>query len=111
MDAAGNNFDGYSIRYAGELLQRRAEGNKILFVISDGQPACYKYRGSEGIADTIDAIKQVRKFSTVFGIAGGRSCGPELLQKMYGKDFIFVQDENLLTNMLCKKLTKVLSKR
>ena len=111
MNASGNNFDGYSIRYAGELLKRRSENNKILFVISDGQPSCRKYRGSNGIADTIDAIKQVRKFSTVFGIAVGYSCGPVMLQKMYGRDFIFVENEALLTNMLCKKLTKVLAKK
>lgn len=111
MDAHGNNFDGYSIRYAGEVLKKRQEDNKILFVISDGQPACSKYSSSAGIQDTIDAIKGVRKFSTCFGIAVGRSCGPELLQSMYGKDFIFVEDERLLSNMLCKKLTKVLSKK
>lgn len=111
MYAADNNFDGYSIRYAAELLKKRQEDNKILFVISDGQPACHSYSGSVGIADTIDAIKTARKQMTVFGIAVGRSCGPELLQKMYGKDFIYVEDEKLLTNMLCKKLTKVIAKK
>ena len=108
MRAYGNNFDGYSIRYAGEVLKKRQEDNKILFVISDGQPACSSYRGSAGISDTIDAIKSVRKTATVFGIAVGRSCGPELLQSMYGKDFIFVEDEKLLINMLGKKLIKML---
>lgn len=111
MHATGNNFDGYSIRYAAELLKKRSENNKILFVISDGHPACSSYSSSAGIRDTIDAIKMSRKQMTVFGIAVGRSCGPQLLQSMYGKDFIFVEDEKLLTNMLCKKLTKVLSKK
>ncbi|MBP3782676.1 MAG: VWA domain-containing protein [Butyrivibrio sp.] len=111
MYAADNNFDGYSIRYAAELLKTRQEDNKILFVISDGQPACYSYDGRTGIADTIDAIKVARKQMTVFGIAVGRSCGPTLLQQMYGKDFIFVEDERLLTNMLCKKLAKVIAKK
>ncbi|MCR5670686.1 MAG: VWA domain-containing protein [Butyrivibrio sp.] len=111
MYAHGNNFDGYSIRYATELLKTRTEDNKILFVISDGQPACNGYSGSNGISDTVDAIKVARKQMTVFGIAVGRSCGPKLLQQMYGKDFIFVEDEKLLTNMLCKKLTKVIAKK
>nr|WP_297765541.1 VWA domain-containing protein [uncultured Butyrivibrio sp.] len=111
MEARGNNFDGYSIRYAAELLKKRSEDNKILFVISDGQPSSRKYCGSEGISDTIDAIRQSRKNMTVFGIALGHNCGPELLQMMYGKDFIHVEDEALLTNMLCKKLKKCLAKK
>ncbi len=111
MEANGNNFDGYSIRYAAELLKKRSEDNKILFVISDGQPAAHKYYNGDGIADTIDAIRQSRKNMTVFGIALGSHCGPGLLQTMYGKDFIHVNDERLLTNMLCKKLTKCLSKK
>ncbi len=111
MEACGNNFDGYSIRYASELLKKRSEDNKILFVISDGQPSANKYSGGDGFADTIDAIKQSRKSMTVFGIALGHNCGPELLQMMYGKDFIHVEDEALLTNMLCKKLKKCLAKK
>ena len=111
MDAHGNNFDGYSIRYAAEMLKKRTEDNRILFVISDGQPSSNKYRKHDGIADTIDAIKQSRKSMTVFGIGLGTSCGPEILHNMYGKDFIFVSDEKMLINMLGKKLLKCLAKR
>ena len=111
MYAYDDNFDGYSIRYAAEVLKKRPEGNKILFVISDGQPACYSYDGNDGIADTIDAIKTARKSMTVFGIAVGAACGPRTLQSMYGKDFIFVENEKLLTNMLCKKLVKTIGKK
>lgn len=109
MHARDNNFDGYSIRYAANLLKERHESNKILFVISDGEPACYSYRGREGIADTTMAIKESRKIAdTVFGIALGTSCPVSTLHAMYGKDFIAVNDPNLLTSVLCKKLEKVI---
>lgn len=108
MQAYGNNFDGYSIRYAMELLKEKQASNKILFVISDGEPACHKYSISAGLADTTNAIKDARKVCTVFGIALGTGCNPNVLQNMYGKDFIYCQDEKLLSNTLCKKLEKVI---
>ena len=42
----GNNFDGYAIRYGSELLHQRPEEHKLMFVISDGQPACCFYNGA-----------------------------------------------------------------
>ncbi len=107
MDAGGNNFDGYSIRYAAELLKAKPAANKLLVVISDGEPACHKYHGSIGIADTINAIKDARKTCTTFGIAVGRGCSPRTLQSMYGKDFIYCENERLLANVLGKKLGKL----
>lgn len=107
MHAGGNNFDGYSIRYAAELLKAKNVSNKILFIISDGEPACYMYCGNVGLSDTTNAIKESRKYCTVFGIALGRGCNPRVLQKMYGKDFIHCENEELLSNTLCKKLEKV----
>ena len=107
MRARGNNFDGYSIRYASNLLKTRPESNKIMFIISDGEPACYSYASYEaGITDTYQAVKESRKASSVFGIALGKGCNPEVIQNFYGKDFIFCEDEKLLTNTLAKKLVK-----
>ena len=109
MQAGGNNFDGYSIRYCAELLKTRRENNKILFVISDGEPACNSYRSFHaGISDTTTAIKDARKSSTVFGIAIGTGCNQSTLQGMYGADFIAVSDSSLLTNVFAKKLAKTI---
>lgn len=111
MKAGGNNFDGYSIRYATEILKAHNSREKILFVISDGEPACGTYRSySEGISDTTDAIKESRKSVKTFGIAFGNGCNPNTLQGMYGADFIHCSDINLLTNILTKKLEKMLKK-
>jgi hypothetical protein len=109
LEAHGDNFDGYSIRYAAEILKARNAGRKILFVISDGEPAADKYMNySIGVADTTNAIKTARKDCITFGIAVGNGCSPKVLQGMYGKDFIYCQDPKLLVNTLCKKLEKVL---
>ncbi len=111
LTAHGNNFDGYSIRYAGEMLKTRPTKNKLLFVISDGEPACSTYRGMrDGVSDTVNAIKEVRKYCDVFGIAIGRGCSPQILQSMYGRDFIYCQDENLLAATMAKKLTKCIKR-
>lgn len=114
MKASGNNFDGYSIRYAARLLKDKAASNKLLFVISDGQPVCSRYgyfNAACGIADTVNAIKDSRKVATTFGIAIGRGCKPETLQSMYGKDFICVEEASNLANTLGKKLQKLLAKQ
>lgn len=111
MRAGGNNFDGYSIRYATEVLKNFNSREKLLFVISDGEPACYTYRSfKQGIADTTEAIKESRKSVRTFGIAFGNGCDPNTLQNMYGADFIHCSDISLLTNILTKKLEKMLKK-
>lgn len=106
MSPDGNNFDGYSIRYAAKLLSQRRESKKLLFVVSDGEPACCAYSRSDGIADTVNAIKDARRVGTVFGIAVGSGCDQSVLQSMYGRDFIAVTDGQFLTNVLGKKLLK-----
>lgn len=112
MQAGGNNFDGYSIRYAGEVLKKRPENNKLLFVISDGEPACQKYRGGRdvGISDTANAIKEVKKSANTFGIAFGTGVNPTLMKGMYGTDFIHCPEISLLSGILTKKLEKMVKK-
>lgn len=107
MYATSNNFDGYSIRYAANLLKNRPENTKVLFVISDGLPACHAYRGGRGYSDTKQAVKEAKKICEVQGIGLGVDCSPEVLSEFYGKDFIYCKDQNLLTNTLSKKILKI----
>ena len=110
MTAMANNFDGYSIRYAAKLLQERKEEHKLLIIVSDGIPLCRSYKNmNDGMIDTINAIKDARKIGTTFGIAVGKSCDSQILQKMYGKDFIHCNTTEL-TRTLGKKLTKLFQK-
>ncbi|WP_027432043.1 cobaltochelatase CobT-related protein [Lachnospira multipara] len=110
MEPGGNNFDGYSIRYATEYLKNSPSNKKkLLFIISDGKPhaRAYSRAGLNGIEDTTLAIKDAKKSVSLFGIGIG-NCDPEVLLKMYGKDFIHVKDIALLPNELSKRLSKAL---
>lgn len=109
-NADANNFDGYSIRYASNVLKLREENHKILIVISDGQPACNAYSsGDSGYRDTKDAILEARKDGqSVLGVAIGADV--DVLQKMYGRDFIFIKTgEDLFTGIM-KKFTEMVRK-
>lgn len=105
------NFDGYSIRFAGELLKKRKEEHRLLIVLSDGQPNCDKYGyGSTGIADTKNAIREVRKYADVLGVAIGNS-DTELLHGMYGKDFIHIGNVEELSVKLPNKIAKIIDEQ
>jgi nitric oxide reductase activation protein len=106
ITARADNFDGYSIRYAGEVLKKHASEHKLMIVISDGQPACYSYYGSDGIQDTKDAIREVRKYASVLGVAIGNS-DTEELHYMYGKDFIHISDVEDLFAGISRKITRL----
>ena len=87
IQARSNNFDGYSIRYATRILEKRPERKKLLVVVSDGQPAARRYGGGVcGIADTKEAVRQgIQKNIIVHGIAIGSDV--EVLKEMYGVNF------------------------
>lgn len=43
-----NNADGYAIQEMGEIMKESKSKDKILCVVSDGQPAAHNYGGNEG---------------------------------------------------------------
>ena len=107
MEAYANNFDGYSIRYAGRIMQKYRAEHKILFVISDGQPACRNYYAGDGIDDTTKAIREMGRFMSVMGIGiGSREA---VFTKMYNGQFVSTKPENL-TNELVKQLKRIIRK-
>lgn len=107
ITARCDNFDGYSIRYGGEILKKKNAKHKLMIVISDGSPACYSYRGADGIPDTKDAIRDVRKDASVLGIAIGNS-DTEELHYMYGKDFIHIRNMDDLFAGMSKKMASII---
>ena len=99
IHAEAANFDGYSIRNATSILRKRTAEHKILFVLSDGYPACSKYRTlEEGIADTTNAIIEAKKAATVLGIGIG-DCMPEILKHMYQGAFVHTETINTLSTL------------
>lgn len=109
IHADANNFDGYSIRYASKVLEKRPETHKIMIVISDGQPACSAYSSVSGYSDTKDAIREARgKNQTVLGVAIGADL--DKLQRMYGSDFVFIESSTDLFTGIVRKFTSMVKK-
>lgn len=109
IKAMANNFDGYSIRYASELLKKKQAVHKLLFVISDGAPACNAYSYINGVMDTKLAIKEASKNAVVFGILVGRGSS-ELHKEMYGYNFMQIKRPEDLFNGLARCITKQVKK-
>ena len=78
-----------------------------IIIISDGSPACYSYCGADGIPDTKDAIRDVRKEASVLGVAIGNN-DTEELHYMYGKDFIHISNMDDLFTGISKKMAKII---
>lgn len=109
MDAQCNNFDGYSIRYAAQLLKKHPATTKLLFVISDGAPCCQSYNASDsGIMDTKLAVQEAAKVAKVFGILL-ESSNTELHRQMYGYNFINCANSNELFLKLGKQIAAALA--
>ena len=86
-----NNRDGAALAYAGMRLGKRAEGQKFLFVISDGLPLAEGYRGEAGIADTRrEREKLEHRGIHVMAAAIGED--RELIGRIYGKGFLNISD-------------------
>lgn len=105
-----NNFDGYSIRYAAEMLKRRNEQHKILFILSDGNPACHYYSGKNGIVDTTDAIRQAAKQFDVIGVGIGKN-DDGIWRAMYQScSFIHVKKASDLFSNIGAEIQKLMRK-
>lgn len=102
------NNDAVSIAIAAEKLSKRPEQEKLLFVISDGQPAHYGLSDKEGVAFTKQSIDNARaKGVQVIGIAIGderhlQANGP-VYKEMYGKSLVLTE-----TNKICSTLARLL---
>lgn len=61
MSARNGNRDGAALRYVAEHLAKRPESQKLLIIISDGQPADCGYSGTEAEADLRGIKNEYRK--------------------------------------------------
>lgn len=107
ITARSANFDGYSIRYASELLNKRSEEHKLMIVISDGQPAASYYEDDEdAINDTRNAVQQASKKAKVLGILLGKG-SPNVHQYMYGINFMHVAQISDLPALLAQRIKRI----
>lgn len=109
IEACANNDDGYSIRYATQMLKRKQAEHKLLFVLSDGAPACQRYRCVDGIRDTALAIQEASKVTEIFGIGIGIQRFQEL-KDMYKGNYINVANISEVAVALARQLKIVIRK-
>lgn len=105
ITARANNCDGYSVRYATEVIKKNKSENKLLIVLSDGQPAAHSYY--DGVPDTKQAIKDAKKQTSVLGVAIGNS-DTETIHYMYEKDFLNISNVDDLFAGLSRQLQKMM---
>lgn len=108
----GSTFLGHAIRFAGELLRKRPERNKLLIVITDGEPYHEVYKSREdGIKDCRNAVMNLYRFADVIGI-GIYSNDEEMktFRDIFPKDCVSMSDTNMLIRELPKKIGKILKK-
>lgn len=104
ISARVDNCDGYSIRYISKILKKRKEQNKLLIVLSDGQPAACNY--NDGIADTKAAIREAKKYANVLGVAIG-DADTDTIRYMYEKNFLHISNVNDLFYGLSKEIRTI----
>lgn len=107
IQAHSNNFDGYSIRYAAELLKRKDADKKLLLVISDGNPAANAYRYIPGLQDVQLAVNEANRVATTIGILLG-NLNPKYHRQMYGYNFIHCANVQELFPQLAKTIKRYL---
>lgn len=105
MSARSCNCDGYSVRYATKVLEDAKAENKLLIVLSDGQPAARNYY--DGVGDTRQAVREARQKCSVLGVAIGNH-DIDAIHAIYERDFMQIDEPNELFIGLAQKLKKII---
>lgn len=87
MSSRSGNRDGAAIRFVAERLLQRPETIRLLFIISDGQPAADGYHGTEAEAD-IRGIKQEYTRKGIRFIAAAIGSDKPNIRRIYGDCFL-----------------------
>lgn len=113
ITAGGGNKDGFSIRVATKELLKRSEKNKVLVIISDGEPTDYRGGTIAGTADVRDAVAEAKKkgIIVIALLIGDSSYIRDFKGRhveMYGKHLIACEPELMLSEFekLFTKLIK-----
>lgn len=106
-EARQNNRDGYALKYMVEALKKRPEEVKILFIISDGQPAAYRYSGASAIQDIQNVVAYAKKNGVlIFAAAIGDD--KETIAQIYGDGFCNISDMERMPKVFANLIKKQL---
>lgn len=102
---SASNRDGLAIQFMMEKLQKREEENRLLFLISDGQPADDGYYGDVAFDDIKSIINNKKYKVDLVAAAIGEDKG--VIKEIYGERYLDVSS----LNELPKKLSKILKNK
>ena len=110
LQARSENRDGMAILSSAERVRNESDSpssNKLMIVISDGEPSASQYRGHTAIAHTRKVVKHIESqgWSVIqVGISGAR----EHTMKDMFKNYIYVNDSSQLANKVSRIIRKVI---
>ena len=105
ISARESNRDGAALRFVAERLSHRPEELKLLFLVSDGQPADTGYYGTAAEEDLRGIQQEYRRKGILF-VAAAIGDDKENMERIYGDSFLDITD----LNQLPVKLTQVVKR-
>ncbi len=113
--SAGNNRDGLALRAVEHLMEKSKKEKKLLLVLTDASPqddqeigegAFYQnkeYTDSTAVSDTEKEVHQLRQSGIdVIGIFMGSEREKKTAQKIFGRDWVTIQDMNQFSEAVGK---------
>lgn len=107
MSPRGSNRDGAAIRFVAERLKTRPEELKMLFLVSDGQPAALNYGGDLAKED-LKALKGTLKRQGILLFAAAIGDDREVIEDIYQDGFLNISDVSKLPARITKKILSYL---
>lgn len=105
ISARSGNRDGAALLYVGNEMMKRTEENRIIILVSDGQPAASGYWGEKAEDDLKSIKKQLNRAGIpLFSAAIGSD--KENIHRIYGDGFFDISDLNEMPKILTKLITK-----
>jgi len=110
LQARSENRDGMAILSSAERVRNESDSpssNKLMIVISDGEPSASQYRGYTAINHTRKVVKHIEAqgWSVIqVGISGAR----EHTMKDMFKNWIYIDDSSQLANKVSRIIRKVI---
>jgi|GEM_PF-4300373 len=105
MTAEGDNRDGMALGIAANFLAERSEQNKLLVIISDGQPNSSGYGGEPARNDIRAMVRSARR-SGIKTLAFAIGEDQSQIKQIYGEAHIDISDVEQLPKTLSKLLEK-----
>lgn len=102
MSPRGSNRDGAAIRFVAERLKTRPEELKMLFLVSDGQPAALNYSG-ELAKEDLKTLKSNLKRQGILLFAAAIGDDREVIGDIYQDGFLNISDISKLPVRIAKK--------